>query len=362
MSAGPNPLPPEDAEQGQKIAFSRRTLAFFGLGVLTTVAFLYAFADVGEAITIIASANPLIYFLSFLSVTLGTLAYTLAWHVLLRDAGARLSVLREWSIIWVSVFLNILVPTGSVSGEIARIYLTTKDSDRKRLGEITATVLAHRIVTMMPFLLGSVTGFIYLALAYKASGVILGLASLVVFLLLAAFMGVYYLILSPKRIERFVVGILQLLRRLSIRRLNRRLDAAQTSLDENLKAFSHGIGALRQKPKSLALSSAFSALFWVLDAFVAYFAFQAINFPVPLETLVFVYTIGITVQMVPLGVPGMVGVVEVTMITLYSVTGIPLKVGAAATILIRIVMLWFELLVGGAVTYLILLRHNGHEG
>jgi len=355
-----------DAGQGQKIGFPRRTLVLLGLGILLTVAFLYAFADIGEAFSIIASANLLVYSLSFLSVTLGTLAYTLAWHVLLRDAGVRIGVLREWGIVWVSVFLNILVPTGSVGGELARVYLITKgpqkEENKRSPGELTATIIAHRVITMMPFLLGSVAGFIYLALAYKASGFILGLASLMVVLLLGTFLGICYLCFSPKRIEGFVHGCLRLIRHLSIGRLNRRLDESQVLIDENLEAFQHGIETLRHNPKSLGLASAFSALFWVLDALVAYFAFQAIDFPIPLATLVFVYTIGVTIQMVPVGIPGMIGVVEVTMITLYSATGIPAEVGAAATMLIRIVMLWFEALVGGVVTYLILLRGGIHEG
>jgi uncharacterized protein (TIRG00374 family) len=62
-----------------------------------------------------------------------------------------------------------------------------------------------------------------------------------------------------------------------------------------------------------------------------------------------VYTIGITVQIVPVGIPGMVGVVETIMSGLYTLAGIPLNVSVAATMMIRVIMMWLEALIGGIV-------------
>jgi len=345
-----------------RIALSGRSLAFFCLGVLAIIAFFYAFADVQEALSIISSADLLVYALSFVSVTLGTLACTLAWHVLLCNAGMRISLLREWKIIWVSVFVNIIIPTGSVSGEVTRIYLTLQslaDRDTKKsVGEVTSTVLAHRVMTLVPFLLGSVAGFIYLSDAYKNSTVIVVLASLLVVIFSAAFLGVCYLCASPSTAEKVAKGLIELLHRLPVKSLRTRLDKASISIDENIGAFNRQIQTLFRDPRSLALASFFSVLFWVFDIFVAYFVFLSIGFPISFVALIFVYTIGTTIQMIPIGVPGMIGVVEVTMIALYTATGIPPAVGAAGTLLIRIVMLWFEALVGGFTTYLVVLREK----
>ncbi|MEM2073913.1 MAG: flippase-like domain-containing protein, partial [Nitrososphaeria archaeon] len=63
--------------------------------------------------------------------------------------------------------------------------------------------------------------------------------------------------------------------------------------------------------------------------------------------IVAVYTIGITVQIIPIGVPGMVGIVETIMSGLYTLAGIPLNVSVAATMMIRVIMMWFEALIGG---------------
>jgi uncharacterized protein (TIRG00374 family) len=333
-----------------------------GLGILITVAFLSSFVDLGKAILVIASTNLAVYSLAFISVTLGTLTYTLAWHFFLKDAGIRIELLREWAIVWASIFLNLLVPTGSVGGEVVRAYLAQRESRAKgsdrSLGEVLATILAQRIITMAPFLLGSIMGFVYLAIAYGASGLILGLASFLVILFTGAFLAVCYLCLSPGKVEKVVHGFIHLLYRIPVQSLRKKIDKSYKAIDENVKALTDGLMVIRRRPKTLILASIFSALFWAFDAFVAYFAFQAIGFPIPIGTLLFVYTIGVTLQMIPIGIPGMVGAVEVTMIALYSATGIPLEVGAVATILIRIVMLWFEILVGGLATYAILVRRR----
>lgn len=362
MDSDPNPLEASNARFGDGLAPSRKALALLCMGLLLTIAFLYAFVDLGEAIFVISSANLGVYSFSFLSVTLGTLAYTFAWHSFLRDAGVRMGLLKEWAIVWTSIFLNLLVPTGSVGGEVVRAYLVQRESRaygcNRSLGEVMATIVAQRIITMAPFLLGSVIGFVYLAVAYGASGIILGLACLMVVLSASAFLAVCYLCLSPGKVEKVAHGLVLLLYHIPVRRLRKSLDEAHGAIEENVKAFTSGLEVIRRKPRTLMITSIFSALFWIFDAFVAYFAFQAIEFPIPLGALIFVYTIGVTLQMIPIGVPGMVGAVEVTMITLYSATGIPLEVGAAATILIRIVMLWFEVFVGGLATYAIILRRR----
>ena len=106
---------------------------------------------------------------------------------------------------------------------------------------------------------------------------------------------------------------------------------------------------LKSSKVSLALSTLFAFAYWIFDIIVAYFVFASLKFPVPLGIIVAVYTIGISIQIVPIGIPGMVGVVETVMSGLYVVSGIPLSLSVAATVMIRLVMMWFEALIGGII-------------
>jgi len=57
--------------------------------------------------------------------------------------------------------------------------------------------------------------------------------------------------------------------------------------------------------------------------------------------------------MLPVGIPGMIGVVETVMSTLYTVMGVPPNLSVAATLMIRVVMLWFQATLGGLFTLIL---------
>ena len=44
--------------------------------------------------------------------------------------------------------------------------------------------------------------------------------------------------------------------------------------------------------------------------------------------------------------PGEVGLVEIVMTSLYGLLGVPVGISAAATVLIRVLTVWFRLLLG----------------
>jgi len=66
--------------------------------------------------------------------------------------------------------------------------------------------------------------------------------------------------------------------------------------------------------------------------------------------VVAVYVIGMTIQSMPLFIPGMMGITEAAMTTLFSTLGLSPAEAASAAILIRVPMLWSRLLIGGLVT------------
>ena len=54
----------------------------------------------------------------------------------------------------------------------------------------------------------------------------------------------------------------------------------------------------------------------------------------------------LSIQAIPLGVPAEVGITEIIMTSLFAALSIPLGVSAAATVLIRILTVWFKILIG----------------
>jgi hypothetical protein len=75
---------------------------------------------------------------------------------------------------------------------------------------------------------------------------------------------------------------------------------------------------------------------------------------VPVRAVFAVYAVMIFLQMLPLFLPGGLGLVDIVMITLFNAIGVPMHAAVAATILIRLIQLWFLTALGGAsMAYLI---------
>jgi uncharacterized protein (TIRG00374 family) len=92
----------------------------------------------------------------------------------------------------------------------------------------------------------------------------------------------------------------------------------------------------------------FLAIFaWLLDLVIAVLVFHALSTPVSFSAIVIVYSISVAIQTIPIGVPGEIGLLDVLMVSLYTLLGIPIAVSAVATLLIRILTLWLRLLIGG---------------
>jgi uncharacterized protein (TIRG00374 family) len=73
--------------------------------------------------------------------------------------------------------------------------------------------------------------------------------------------------------------------------------------------------------------------------------FYSLNFTaISLVDLATVYCIITTVETVTAGIP--VGAVEVTMVNMFSIYGVPIAVAAAATTIARLLTYWCQILVG----------------
>ena len=122
-----------------------------------------------------------------------------------------------------------------------------------------------------------------------------------------------------------------------------------------LTAFHQSIEVFRKHPRSLIRPLVFSTVAWLLSVLLSYLVFASLGQSVSFVMVMIVYSLSVTIQNIPLGVPGEVGLVEITMTELYAllffpIWGVPLQeakhISAAATVLIRGLTVWFRLLLG----------------
>ncbi|MEM1986151.1 MAG: flippase-like domain-containing protein [Nitrososphaeria archaeon] len=327
-------------ESRPKFTRKHAILLSIGLIILTIFVLLSDFPSVLEVVSLSDKTN---FILGFLSMFTGVVLYTISWSILLRSSGIRLKFIKAFESVWISVFFNIMVPTASISGEVFRIWYTVKETNNG-YGNIAATVFIHRILCFIPFMLGSILGLIYFLMAYNLPAY---LSSILMFISILISFGFFLLVMlwiKPNITIKIAIKIAELLEKIIYKKNPLKL---KDSLQKIFEEFENSLKILGYNKRSLIMSLIFAILFWIFDVAVAYFVFQSLNHPIPFILIVAVYTIGITVQIIPIGVPGMVGIVETIMSGLYTLAGIPLNVSVAATMMIRVIMMWFEALIGG---------------
>jgi uncharacterized protein (TIRG00374 family) len=113
-----------------------------------------------------------------------------------------------------------------------------------------------------------------------------------------------------------------------------------------LDSFHEGFHLLRDRSWTLMIPVGFSVIAWLLNLSITYFTLVALNVDVPLSAIIVVFSIIDALQTIPVGVPGEVGVIEIAMTTLYTALGVLPALSATITILVRIVTMWFKVLIG----------------
>jgi uncharacterized protein (TIRG00374 family) len=112
--------------------------------------------------------------------------------------------------------------------------------------------------------------------------------------------------------------------------------------------FHDGMTEYQHSPKPLAKSLLYMAVTWFFSLSVPYLVFQSLGHPVPWSIILITSAIVLAVKSIPIGIPFEVGLPEATMTTLYYSMGVTAQLAATATILTRLITLWFRFFVGFA--------------
>lgn len=327
----------------------KRGVAFLLIGLSIFLVYLFFFGGMKNLADIAArlrTADPFYYSLAFVSVTLSMFFSSLTWHRLLNLLSIRATFRKAFLYLWIGSFVDLLVPAESVSGEVSKAYLMSKNSNVNS-GKVVASIVSHRILSMTVTLGGLIISSVFFVLKYKPSELVLVLGvtviascSAVTIILLG------YLSLREQTTKKLVNWVIKLAARISRGRWE--LTSLRSKARRMLKAFHRGIETLTRNPRDLALPVILSIISWAFNVLVISLVFLSIGFEISLSAIVVVYSISVSLQTVPLGIPGEVGFMEIVMTTLYTLLGVPIAISAVATVLTRVVTLWFKLIVGYA--------------
>jgi len=323
----------------------RRTIPFIIIGLLAFALYLIFFVNIDEMIAIIKRTNLSIYSLSAVATILEMGFFALAWHYFLKPLSVKASFQKTFIYSWISNFVDLLVPAESVSGEISRVYLITRDG--VDAGKAVASIVTQRILGTV-IIIGALTfgALQLLIMRIPFPSLIQSLIFLVVTASAIFLSFIFVLCFKENWTQGLLNKIFSLIERISHGRWN--LDGWRRKARKGVMEFHESIHFLGANPEKLILPVGFSIFSWFCGVLVYYLVFAAIGYVLNWSILIIVYTLVVALKSIPVGIPAEFGVTDIAMTILLGAFIGPegLPIGAAATVLIRIITVWFRLIIG----------------
>jgi len=325
-----------------------RTVALPLIGVAAFIAYLYFFqVDIIEVVAKIGTTDPFLYLLAALLTFVSTFLHAAAWRSLLSPLSVKLSITKAYLYVWYGVFVDLIIPAESVSGEVSMAYLVTREHGNHATGKAIASLVAHRLINMSMTLVVLFAGLCLISVKVDLNNLVFDLS--LMSMGSTAFFLVLLLLFSARK--DWTLNIADRLLRIAERLTKGRWGLARFrgEVVRAAEVFHDSLRMLRRAPKATALSIFLSALSWLSHLAVPYTVFLAMGFPASLNLwgiVLVAQVVMIAVKSIPLAVPFEVGLPEITLTTLYTILGLPMDASATATILSRLLTVWLRFFVG----------------
>ena len=274
--------------------------------------------------------------------------FALAWHILLRTLSVRMKFSKSIAYVLIGNLVDIIVPAESMSSEASKIYLMKRDGED--VGKVTATLVMQRVYGMILHAATLAIACIYMiATNYPLPSLVVYFVSVTLGLTLLFLALIALACLKKNLAWKFLKAILWIAERLVPSRFN--IEEWSRSLEHVLNTFYLSLSNLAKKPSRILISILSSTTSWIFCLLVSQTVFISLGYNIPFIIVAVVYSISIIVQHMPAGIPSEAGITEVVMSSLYGIFGVPLSVGAAATILVRFLTVWVRCILGLVALY-----------
>lgn len=321
----------------EKIIF----IASYIVGFIIITALLY-YVGFGRVAAIIMQMSIGFFIITLLLDLAGLVFYALTWHILLKGLKCNITFKTSLTVSLASIFTCYITPSG-VLLELLRVVLANKEA-KVPIGHSAATVVMHRILYTVGFILCAAVSFTVIQAKYTTLGTMGTLLLLIIVLSIAFAAGILYLSHRADLIERLLIKLYRKFEG----RISKVISAYESetvvnSLSNTVSDFKNAFLELRRKPLYLLMAFIAVLATWIADVAIFYVVFLALDYPISIWAASLTIIIGDFIQMTPIMIPGMLGILETAFTTTLLAFGIPLDVAASAAILARIATFWFDI-------------------
>lgn len=111
-----------------KPKLTKKTVILPIVGILAFFLYIYLFnVDILGIIKTAQRAHPVPYAAAILISFIEILFYSLSWRAILSGLSVKLSIMKSHIFVWYAMFMDILIPAESVSGEVCRVYIVNRE-------------------------------------------------------------------------------------------------------------------------------------------------------------------------------------------------------------------------------------------
>ena len=327
--------------EAQRPRFTRRILIFVIIGLVVLALYVYYFIRTTNVAHTLAQTNMLFYASAFVAFLATVFFSSLAWQSLLRNLNVKARISRVLLLMWSGLFFDVVVPEPGFSGDLSKAYMLAKTYGEDP-GRIVASVVSQKIISIVITVVSLFLGLFLLALHYTRalSSLVLLFIAAVIFLSVFVLVLVTYISARPAATRRLLNWLIRAID--FFRRGRWDPEDFRNRAEETLYEFHEGFRTLISNPKDMITPIAFCFISWGFDVSVVFLTFVALGYPLPVDQVLIVYAL--TGALASVGV-SFVGVTEIIMTSSYTLLGIPLAYSLSATLLTRVITLWFKLVV-----------------
>ncbi len=293
-----------------------------------------------QSLTEVGRFDTTLYVVAIAVDYLGLLLFVASWYIIVRVLGIQLSFWESIQITFTSLFMGWIAPI-PMNTEIVRAYIV-KDKTGSNMGKAISSVLVHRAYYNIAFgLIVTIATF-----TLVITGRPIPIQTEIVWLLLTFAIvssGFFSLVLNPNFLEKIYNKSPVWVKN---RVFNKIYDSSKSKSGFHgfITEIDEAVTNLKANTGLNILAFTFVAAHWFLGTVTTWVVARSMGIHLDIWITVFIYATIEFIQQLNWVVPSGLGVVDAGLTAALLLSGVPLSIAAAISLLIRFSTNWVELL------------------
>jgi len=323
-------------------------LGWLLVGILALLLFI-DYMGANGLLLILSRVSPIAIVLLILVELVGFLMYGTTWYVLIRSSGHRIKFGMCQTITFASVFISFLTSSGFIL-ESVRVVLGAKEAEMHS-GESASTVILHRVAYIITVLASTAMAMFALSIRgwlphREAIQLELASGALMITILVGVFLS-----LSPRFIQPLRSIAVRIIRPITNHVQRLQVHDPTWTVERFLTDYESTFKRLLSNRRDMLLTFLASSGDWSCSIILLWGTLAALGHVASVWIVVIAMAIGEMVELIPIPIPGMIGIYETGLTATLITFSVPGAISASAVILLRLITTVFDIPATGYAAY-----------